>query len=846
VKWIKYPWMQKIQDLFVKWIAKIKKMDQMMMRHKIYQWLCVVLFAVITVLLISSYNIISSVSNYSNLPTNSIRLEQGIPIRFSFEAKKTKMSSFYLYKDMKSSRLSKSDKAEVTISSANGNTVFNTEVFLYDQNRNYIIVNCADVALAKGEKYTVTFKINNFSSGSYFYLTSHETNTFDSVTSDTVLGDVPVGLSQAPNVSFNYSVLSFAHMIPHLIYFAFFIAILFVPKIIQIRWVKEVYRGVFICSVIYLIQEVLNIAKPDPMQLFFPFSAQHFFILMAGLLILFIFYLIVYAISGNGTFAIFFMGVLALVIGYINHFKIVMRGDPAVPWDLYSAGIAAKISSKYQFHINLRFVASIFMVIFLMVIIRLTHTPTVKGFRIRIAATFCSVLLMAGLMFGVVLNQDLLKKMDISYSLFPPLQSFNENGTMLALALHLNNIPAGGSDNNSPEATEDLVQKYVDLAKQLGLNNTSADTNTVHPNVICVMSESYSNLSEIRNIETSEPVMPYFTSLMKDTMHGDLQVSIFGGGTCNTEFEFLTGYSVRSLLAGASVYSLYVNHSLDALPQIFKDQGYKTLAIHPFDRNWWDRDKAYPLLGFDQFISDVDFVNPEYVRGYISDKSAFERVISEYENKTPDQPMFTFLVTMQNHADYSKYWDNEAYNIKITNFPDETFTSTEHYLSLLRQSDDALKELISYFSTAKEPTIIVFFGDHKPFLDSNLYSTLLGTDLSQITARESLPMYTTPYFIWANYNIQKGDVGITSPNILGQKILDLAGLKSPDERACLQVLMTKISAMSALAVFDKEESAYTSDDALPPDISSILKDYEFIEYGKLFLENSIVDNSSNG
>jgi phosphoglycerol transferase MdoB-like AlkP superfamily enzyme len=787
-----------------------------------------------------------SYSNYEKITDNNIRLELGEPLQFSFEAKKTKLASFDIYKDMKMTRLSSSDKASVTITNNRDDIIFSTQVFLYHQSRNYISVPCGELALEKGEKYTVTIEIVHFDDQSFFYLSSHEKNTFDEFAIETARGDIPVGLSRAPNVSYTYHVLSISQMIPHFLFYLLFIVILFLPKIMEKRWVKEVYRGVFICTFIYLILEVLNVAKPSPMQLFFPLTLQHYFILLSGLLILVLLYLCLYAISGNGTVAIFLAGGLAIIVGYVNHGKIVMRGDPAMPWDLFSAGIAAKISSKYEFAITMRLIVSIIMILFLLFVIRLAHTPTIHGFKKRLTAVFLSLLVMIGFMFGDVLNKDLLKKLDISYSLYPPLQSYNENGTLFALMLHLNNVTAAGGDNNSQEATEDIIDKYVAIAQQRGLLEQSPDATAEKPNVICIMSESFSDLSEIRTIETSEEVMPFYDSLKEESLYGELQVSVFGGGTCNTEFEFLTGYAPRSLLAGSSVYSLYVNHPLNALPQIYKDQGYSTLAIHPFDSVWWNREDAYPLLGFDSFISDDDFVDPEIIRYYISDKSAFERVITEYEAKDPEKPMFTFLVTMQNHADYAKYWEDFTYNIKITNFPGKDFPTTEHYLSLIRESDDALKNLVTYFEAVDEPTIIVFFGDHKPFLDTDLYSTLLSTDLSQISARESLPMYTTPYLIWANYDMPIGDAGITSPNFLGQTVLDLSGLRSPDERACLRVLMSEISAMSALAIFDKDETAYTNVDTLPEAIQDTLTDYEFIQYGKIYLEESIIDNDSGG
>lgn len=816
----------------------IRKIDSLFLKYKIYQGLSVILFMIISIILMNSYNISETKANYTNQSNNSIRLNQSTPISFTFQAYSANLGSFRLYKDVAQTHLDSSDKASVIISSSDGKVALSTEVYLYHPSRNYILVNCGDVTLEKGETYTVVFQINEFAKGSTFYLKTHELNTFGQITSGSDLGDLPLGIGLVPNVSFSYSIVSYSHMLAHLILFFLLLTGLFFPRIIDRRWVKEVYRGSFICILVYLTQEILNVSRTDPMQMIFPLTTHHYFILFAGLLIISFFYLLFYAITGSGTIAIIITAVLGLMAGYVNHMKMVMRGDPAMPWDLFSAGMAAKITTKYKFQISIRFIASIIMVILIILLIRLTHTPYVKGFKKRIFAIIGSFVLFSSLVFGVIFNQPLLEDMDVSYSLFPPLQSYSENGTMLALALQFNHLNIQGKENNSVDATKDVISNYVEQVNSKNLNSTILSNSGKKPNVICIMSESLSELNEIRDIETSEAVMPFFDSLKKESMYGDLAVSIFGGGTSNTEFEFLTGYSVRGLIAGSSVYNFYVNHSLDALPQIFKDQGYQTTAIHPFDPKWWGREETYPLLGFDQFISEKDFVDPFLVREYISDKSAYERVISEYQNKAKDTPQFTFLVTMQNHADYTEYWDNQKYNIKITNFPDNSFPCTEHYFSLLRESDDALKELVTYFKSIDEPTIIVLFGDHKPFLDSDLYSTLLGANLSELTAKESLQLYTTPYLIWANYDIQKGDEGITSPNFLGQTVLDIAGLSSPDERACLRILQTQISAISAPAIYDKLGNTYTLNDEIPDDISKIINDYEFIQYGKLFLENS--------
>ena len=123
-------------------------------------------------------------------------------------------------------------------------------------------------------------------------------------------------------------------------------------------------------------------------------------------------------------------------------------------------------------------------------------------------------------------------------------------------------------------------------------------------------------------------ISPYYDELVSGTRDGSLAVSIFGGGTCNSEFEFLTGYSMSSLLPGSSVYTFYVNHETEALPYLFAQEGYRTVALHSFDGDWWERRAKYPLLGFQEFYTrdDFDQENCEYVRRYISDKETFHKI----------------------------------------------------------------------------------------------------------------------------------------------------------------------------------------------------------------------------
>jgi len=814
-------------------VESIKKADSFLEKNKIYAILCIAIICVVSVLLWNSFYQTKTFSNYANSVSSSIHMVEGQSVRFSFDAQRSRLSSIILEKDASKSRLNETDTIDFTIYDSAGNQVAWKEVFLYHPHRNYISVMLTGMALTRGERYTAEMTVSNLTATSVLYMKMHSVSVFETELNESVTFDTPLGFRYVPNVSYNYSVLSMLSMAVHVSFFVLSAAVLFFDRIRKTVLFCDAYRSTIIILFLYVFTEMLNVARDDALQFLFPFGNKTIILIASAIVIITIIYLVLYFVSARGSLAMFITASLVITLGYINHSKIVMRGDPFMPWDIYAAGVAAKCSSQYDFRITVQFVASFFMVAAIILMIRLSHRSRIKSVKIRMIGLIATLVAGTAFSCGFLFQSDLHKKLDISYSLYPPLESYNENGTILSFFLHLNNIKPKGVIDNTPEQAADIIRKYDQIKDDLGLDR-QIFTQKEKPNVICVMSESFADLRLIRDFRTSEPVLPFYDSILDDTLHGELQVSIFAGGTCNTEFEFLTGYSVAGLLPGSSVYTFYIKEPMRAMPTLFRENGYRTLAIHPFDPQWWDRDRAYPMLGFDEYISQGDFEEPKIVRRFISDESAFYRIIEEYEKTPIDTPFFTFCITMQNHADYSVRWENQKYDIKIESFSGSSFPYAENYLSLLRESDDALRILIEYFQSVDEPTLIVFFGDHLATLDHGFYDMLLDTNINQISAEESLPLYSTPYLIWSNYDLPTGYMGLTSPNFLGQAILDYAGIRSPAQRSCLRVLGEHVSAISALAVFDKNGYPWLNRENLPEEVIEIIMDYERIQYGDIF------------
>ena len=300
------------------------------------------------------------------------------------------------------------------------------------------------------------------------------------------------------------------------------------------------------------------------------------------------------------------------------------------------------------------------------------------------------------------------------------------------------------------------------------------------PNIIVIMNESFSDLGVVGDFETNEDYMPFVHSLQqgaKNTVTGNLLVSTFGGGTANTEFEFLTGDTMAFLPFGCSPYQMYVKSAMPSLVGGLEAQNYQTVAMHPYLSTSWNRPQVYSSFGFDEQCYEDSFpADAERVRGRVSDSASYKKIIELYESKPEGQPFFLFDVTMQNHGGYER----EGYpafeeKIHLTGEYEGKYQQVDTYLSLVRCSDDAVQELINYFAKVSEDTAIIFFGDHQPNVPAAFYDDLYGNTDAERSREQKQTKLMTPFFIWANYDIPSQNGVEISANYLSALTLNVLG-----------------------------------------------------------------------
>ena len=482
--------------------------------------------------------------------------------------------------------------------------------------------------------------------------------------------------------------------------------ILLIPNVLNDKVNRILSRMVFIITPVfcYIVMERFN-----EISLSFIGGRNAILNLLIYATILFFFYML----TNRTRWASILTILCTSGLGLANYYVTTYRGTSLMPVDFATIGTAANVATEYQYGVNSAILWNgVLILAFIFVNIRLRCA---KGFELKkrlIPIVVCVATCMASVsLFG---NTDRLKKLNIHIKVFNPTVSCKKYGYATVFASSIQFLVVKKPNGYSQQKVNSLMKPYVDKAKKYNKTVSSGKK----PNVIVIMNEAFSDLSVLGKFSKNQDEMPFFHSLSDNTIKGTMYMSSYGGQTANSEFEFLTGNSMAFLPGGSVAYQYQVKNELGSLTRTLKAQGYQgNIAMHPFYGNGYNREKVYPLLGFSKFLTINDFKNPQMCRKYISDQEDFDRIISEYKNakqKDEKDPFYLFNVTIQNHGGYEKDYDNFKQEIKITDANANDYAN--RYLSLVKKTDDALKNLLNYFKSVDEPTIVVMFGDHQPKL----------------------------------------------------------------------------------------------------------------------------------
>lgn len=490
----------------------------------------------------------------------------------------------------------------------------------------------------------------------------------------------------------------------------------------------------------------------------FSWHTEKFFLACFVLLIILIFLI---ALAGSVPLGSLTYVVAIGVLGFANYMKMSYRQEPIYPDDLKmitEIGLLKDMTGTMLFTVILAAAGTV-LGLFCWYMFRSLK----KGRRFQLIRL--TTLLVAIGLLGYISNfnnpDNLLRKAYNKTALWIPYSqkmNYYNTGFIGGFLYNLKVEPMDEPEGYSKAKIKEITEKYQKIADE---KNKAVEEES--PNIVFVMSESFSDPSRLNGVEVSgEPLADYY-EVADQTYSGNMLSQNYGGGTANIEFEALTGFSMALFNAQLTTPYTMLVPKMDQLPSIvsaLNAQSYQTTAIHPYNTSMYKREDVYQTLGFDQFISERTMTYTDTIENnpYISDESAYKEVMTLLnEEKTPQ---FIHLVTMQTHMPYNGKYDRLGYSAEIS---DGSGTlDLENYLQDISYSSTALKQFTEELKNLSRRTLVVFWGDHLPGIYSdtiqakNDKQTLHETQFLMFDSKGKLEKKTTqdaitsPFYFAAN------------------------------------------------------------------------------------------------
>lgn len=360
----------------------------------------------------------------------------------------------------------------------------------------------------------------------------------------------------------------------------------------------------------------------------YSFRKQHLSLLLFNFLLIGILELIFIVITNRVRLGTDIWAFICVMFNIVNHFVYEFRGTPAMASDIATVGTALEVADGYKIQFNFYTTVALVMLFdFIMLGRVIKCEPVFK----KVSHRLCGIAVMAIVSvtgFSQLVMTDMVSNRGLYLSLFNPMRSYQQYGSIACFARGIKLSVPEKPNGYSLKKVEEITSKYT---------SDTVDSNKKRPNVIVVINEAFSDPQVLGDIETNEDYMPFIHDLMKNgnCVSGTTYASIVGGQTANTEYEFLTGNSMAFLPKGTVAFQLYLRHAMPSLVTELKSEGYTgNSATHLQKARNYNRDKAYPLLGFDKFYDytnmGVPFVK---MRNNATDQCTYDNITHDYEHR---------------------------------------------------------------------------------------------------------------------------------------------------------------------------------------------------------------------
>ncbi|UYT99190.1 LTA synthase family protein [Enterococcus hirae] len=588
----------------------------------------------------------------------------------------------------------------------------------------------------------------------------------------------------------------------------------------QKNWLKYTLVAISIVFVVGLSNLYLQWCQNDlsfDLAVKFAFSWHTEKFLLACLVLLMIFLFLV-AVLGSFLFGTFFYLVGIGILGYANYLKMTYRQEPIYPDDLKMIkefGLLKDMTGTTSFYLLAGMI--------LLVVaggcwaIYRSFKKDKKFQAIRVITLFTTIFALIYISHFNNPNNLLRKAYNktalwISYS---QKMNYYNTGFIGGFLYNLKIDPMEKPKGYSEEKIKEITSHYQKLADEK--NKTASEE---QPNIIYVMSESFSDPSRLNGVEiTGDPLADYY-AVADQTYSGQMLSQNYGGGTANIEFEALTGFSMGLFNAQLTTPYTMLVPKMNQLPSIvstLKDQNYHTTAIHPYNTSMYKRKDVYEVLGFDEFISENTMTYTDTIEDnpYISDASAYQEVMDLL--KEDDTPQFIHLVTMQTHMPYDGKYQQLEYTAKTED--NSGISSLENYLQDISYSSQSLKAFTEELKKLSRRTLVVFWGDHLP----GIYSDTIQN------SNEKHTLHETQFLMFDSQGeLEKTEAPVTSPFYFAADLMNQTNQQTTGFYQLLLALQNELPAFERELYY--QEGQWHREAQLNKKQAELYQAYEMIQY----------------
>ena len=439
-------------------------------------------------------------------------------------------------------------------------------------------------------------------------------------------------------------------------------------------------------------------------------------------------------------------------LGIINGVLLTTRVTPFTGPDLHMITDAVQIADRYLSPFFFCVVMAVAIIAIIGLIILFFKGPKYQGklsYKVNVPLIIVAVLAFAGT------TKLALEKRVLSNYFGNIAFAYEDYGYPYCLATTVFNTGISSPREYSKGVINEIQTSEEVLEK----------TGEKRPNILFLQLESFFDPTLVEYLEVSEDPIPTFRKMMNDYSSGYFKVPSVGAGTANTEFESITGMSMRYFGPGEYPYkSILKETTCESAPYVLKGLGYGTHAIHNNEANFYGRKNVFANLGFDTFTSEEymatqDDTNPN---DWMRDRN-LTRYILEAMESTPQQD-YVYTISVQGHGDYPEepMIENPQITVKGAGSQAENY-KWEYYCNQIYEMDQFVKELTDELSKLDEDVVLVMYGDHLPTMGL------------KVTDVKNKYLFQTQYVIWDNMGLEKKDKNLAAYQMAAE-VMDRVGI----------------------------------------------------------------------